>query len=131
MPNRTHIVYLDDDRDDLEVMSMTFAEYAEYELTTFTLPSLFWSFIKANVDQICLVILDFNMPLKTGLEVFQDMQADLALSAIPVVVYTTTVSPVHADAISSLGGVAMQKPTSLDEVRRASRVIIRFCRGND
>jgi DNA-binding response OmpR family regulator len=71
-----------------------------------------------------LVLLDLNMPRKSGHEVLQEMRADPKLQGVPVVVLTT--SDVERDVVSSWqcgcdGFVT--KPVDVDELFRAVRGI--------
>jgi len=62
-----------------------------------------------------LVLLDLNMPQKSGSEVLQEMKSDPALSTIPVVVLTT--SDVERDVVScyELGASGyVTKPIDVD-----------------
>src|SRR5512142_1943875 len=42
-----------------------------------------------------LVLLDLNMPKKSGMEVLEEIKSDSALRTIPVVVLTTSREPTH------------------------------------
>jgi CheY-like chemotaxis protein len=61
----------------------------------------------------CAVILDIVMPVMSGTEVYEAMQADPQLAEIPVVVSTS--DPSRAPS----GVVLMKKPIHLDRLLRA------------
>jgi two-component system, sensor histidine kinase and response regulator len=67
----------------------------------------------------CIVILDLIMPLMSGNEVYEAMQADPQLSQIPVVVSTSDSSRAPA------GVLLMKKPVNLD---RLLDTVAKFCR---
>ena len=71
-----------------------------------------------------LVLLDLNMPQKSGKEVLSEMKADPHLAAIPVVILTT--SEVERDVVTSykLGAVGfVTKPIDTESLFKAIRGI--------
>ena len=71
-----------------------------------------------------LILLDLNMPKKTGLEVLDEIKADPKLMEIPVVVLTN--SKLESDVRKSYESRAnfyMVKPTDLDELFEAMRYV--------
>lgn len=76
-----------------------------------------------------LILLDLNLPRKSGLEVLAEIKADPALRRIPVVVLTT--SAAEADVARSYDLAAnsfVTKPVGLDDFFSVVRVIERFWR---
>lgn len=74
-----------------------------------------------------LVLLDLNMPRKTGHEVLRELRADPGLSDVPVVVLTTS----HADgdilaAFEEHADGYVTKPEDYDDVAEVVRSIRRF-----
>lgn len=65
-----------------------------------------------------IVILDLLMPVMSGIEVYEAMQSDARLAAIPVIISTS--DPSRAPS----GNLIMKKPINLD---RLQSVIRRFC----
>lgn len=71
-----------------------------------------------------LVLLDLNLPLKSGHEVLQQLKADASLRSLPVVVLTT--SRADADVSAAYDGGAagyLVKAPSLDGMRRTVAAI--------
>ncbi len=64
-----------------------------------------------------LVLLDLNMPKKSGMEVLEEIKSDPALRTIPVVVLTTSHEPQHISRSSELGGNGfVTKPESYHQL---------------
>jgi two-component system, chemotaxis family, response regulator Rcp1 len=77
-----------------------------------------------------LVLLDLNLPRKTGREVLSDVKADAALSTIPVVVFST--SQAASDIVGSykLGANCyLSKPSTLPEFLAAVQSMADFWLG--
>ncbi len=64
-----------------------------------------------------LVLLDLNMPKKSGMEVLEEIKSDPALRTIPVVVLTTSHEPQHISRSYELGGNGfVTKPESYHQL---------------
>lgn len=74
-----------------------------------------------------LVLLDLNMPKKSGLEVLQEIKGDPALRTIPVVVLTTSKAPEHISKSYELGGNGfVTKPSTYSELVELMKNIDRY-----
>lgn len=63
-----------------------------------------------------LVLLDINMPRRTGLEVLEMMRATPSLAGLPVAVLTTSTRPEdRADSFAAGADAFVTKPTSFAE----------------
>ena len=74
-----------------------------------------------------VVLLDLNLPRKGGLEVLEEIRADPRLTALPVVVLTT--SEAHTDIVRSYklhANAYVTKPVGLEPFLEAVREIDRF-----
>jgi CheY-like chemotaxis protein len=77
-----------------------------------------------NNEKPCLILLDLNMPVMSGIEFLQEDKQDDALKAIPVVVLTT--SQEQQDKVASFNlGVAgyMAKPVIYQQFVEVMRTI--------
>ena len=64
-----------------------------------------------------LVLLDLNMPKKSGMEVLKEIKTDIGLKSIPVVVLTTSHSPEFVLQSYELGGNGyITKPETYSEL---------------
>jgi CheY-like chemotaxis protein len=74
-----------------------------------------------------LVLLDINMPKKTGLEVLEEIKHDEALRTIPVVLLTTSRSQEHIERSYELGGAGfVTKPASYSDLVDLMRSIEKY-----
>lgn len=74
-----------------------------------------------------LIILDLNLPIKDGREVLEEIKADNALKAIPVVVLTT--SKDEEDVLKSYqlhANCYITKPIDLDQFSKVVRAVEDF-----
>jgi CheY-like chemotaxis protein len=91
------------------------------------LPMLRDASSSASASPIDLVLLDLNLPLKTGLEVLTELRQDPALRFLPVVVFSSTASPHEVNQCYELGAKAyMVKPMMLDEYIQKVQATVRF-----
>ena len=63
-----------------------------------------------------IIFLDINMPVMDGVTCLRHIKANRKLKAIPVVIYSTDISPEAAKLCNQLGVLAcLQKPVSTEE----------------
>ena len=80
-----------------------------------------------NVPPPELVLLDLNMPKKSGMEVLEEIKKDAGLRSIPVVVLTTSHSPDHIARSYELGGNGyITKPETYGELVEIMRNLNRY-----
>lgn len=63
-----------------------------------------------------LVLLDLNLPVKSGLAVLQAMRTDGALAGVPVIVVSA--NPHMTDQAYDLADLILHKPVSYEQLRR-------------
>jgi two-component system, chemotaxis family, response regulator Rcp1 len=74
-----------------------------------------------------LVLLDLNLPLKSGSEVLAELRQDPELKFIPVVVLTTTQTPKEINQCYELGANAyLVKPIELEQFLGLVRTTVAF-----
>lgn len=67
-------------------------------------------------DHLQLIILDLNLPRHDGIEILQRLRETERLSAVPVVVLTSSDSPRDRIVASQLGAACyLRKPSNLDQ----------------
>ena len=74
-----------------------------------------------------LILLDLNMPLKSGWEALHEIKADDAFRHIPVVILTTSVAPEDVRAGYALGACSyITKPTRYTTWKNAMQTLGRY-----
>jgi len=111
---RPYILLIDDDEDDLEMLSSSLnaigvktRSFVEAWKAIYYLHLL-----TATSDVPEFILLDFNMPGMNGSQVLELLKKNKTTSAIPVVIYSTHLSPVFRNALLSLGAFdCLAKPS--------------------
>ncbi|GAA4328104.1 response regulator [Flaviaesturariibacter amylovorans] len=85
----TKIYYVEDDRDDAEIVAEAFAGHG-YEIHVFNNPVELFHQLHLDEFLPTLIILDINLPLMNGLEALQLLKAEPKFSRIPVSLLSTS-----------------------------------------
>jgi CheY-like chemotaxis protein len=71
-----------------------------------------------------LIVLDVNLPKHDGSEVLEQIRSVPALSGVPVIMFTSSSSPVDQQRATELGAnLYLQKPSDLDDLLAVAEVI--------
>jgi CheY-like chemotaxis protein len=71
-----------------------------------------------------LIVLDVNLPKHSGQEVLRRVRTNPALAGVPVVVLTSSASPIdRAKAIGSGADLYVQKSSNLDEILEIGKTV--------
>ncbi len=74
-----------------------------------------------------IILLDFNMPVVNGREVLRVLKTDIQLARIPVIVLTTSSSPVDINTAYDLGVNAyIVKPSRFDDLVKVFKTVCDF-----
>lgn len=80
----------------------------------------------ARQSQVALVILDLQLPGRSGWEVLKELKTDPVLSRIPVIVITASAGVDQRDrALSSGAAEYLTKPISVAALRKACADVLR------
>ncbi|THF84368.1 response regulator [Deinococcus sp. KSM4-11] len=92
---RLRILLVDDNPVEIELAEVAFAEHQEVArlVTRTSARAALETLCDVSVDMPDVVVLDVNMPLMSGLELLQVMKSDPMLQDIPVVMLSTSASP--------------------------------------
>lgn len=109
MFDKPHILLIDDDEDDLEMLTTCLKKTA-FEIRTFTSghKAMGYFALPANRVQMlpCLIIMDHNMPRMNGHEVLMLLKENALTKAIPVILYSTSITAAFKEASLKLGAHA-------------------------
>lgn len=75
----------------------------------------------------CLVILDINMPVMDGKQTLVHLKKDPGLAAIPVVLFTTSSSPMDRFFGEQYGAHFVTKPVRYQELLEKVKTLLRLC----
>jgi DNA-binding response OmpR family regulator len=114
----SHTVLIVEDEEDLREMLRDALELNGYSVVTASNGQEALNKI-ANIDQLCLVILDLLMPVMNGWDCFQKIRERSEFASVPVVVHTSAVAGAPAGATQVL-----QKPLKFD---RLLSVVKEYC----
>lgn len=127
------ILCVDDDADDRQFLSEAINEadpgvsVVEAENGIAALDYL--NDVKSHYGEMpCLIVLDINMPLLDGKQMFQRLKEDPELTKIPVVVFTSSENPNDRQLFKSLGVLMLSKPDNLLYMNRIADNILSYCR---
>jgi CheY-like chemotaxis protein len=75
----------------------------------------------------CLIVMDINMPKLDGKQTFIRLQADSIFSNIPVVVFSTSSSPMDKLFFRSKGAAFITKPIRFEQLLEAASQLLSYC----
>lgn len=82
-------------------------------------------------ERPCLVILDINMPVMDGKQTLVRLKKDPSLQAIPVVLFTTSSSPLDRRFGEQYGAHFVTKPVRYLELLEKVKNLLRLCAAGD
>ncbi|RYZ23410.1 MAG: response regulator [Chitinophagaceae bacterium] len=124
---RKQVLYADDDPDDRDIMMQLFREYPELDLHTFNDGVDLIAHLLQQSNQVGLIILDHNMPVFTGKATLQRIRLLRPDLQIPVILLSTTISPVLDAETAALGGISFKKQSSFAEIREGLKKMVQYC----
>lgn len=117
------ILIADDDTDDVQLTKFCFTEsdlpihvndVADGQVLLDHLKEM--TDISNSVDLPQLILLDLNMPRKSGFEALQELKENILLRKIPVVIFSTSKATGDVERAYELGASCfVNKPNSLEE----------------
>ena len=109
------ILYVDDDIDDLLLISEAFEKYTDHLTVVHASNGAegLKALEKMGEKLPCLLIIDINMPVKNGKEVLAEIKSDEELSKIPTVMLSTSENTKDVeDAFNGGASLYVRKPYS-------------------
>jgi CheY-like chemotaxis protein len=117
-PPKPYILLIDDDEDDLEILSSSL-ELLGLGIKVFNAGDKALTYLNLiSWAPPALIILDYNMPRINGEQVLLLLKSNAYTRDIPVIMYSTTMSPIFKQAIQDMGALAcFTKPTTYSELK--------------
>lgn len=115
MKDKSVILVVDDDRDELMFLSEAFREIGHGNPVAYAAGGvLMFDMLKeTGPNRYGLIVLDLNMPGMDGLEILNKLKAHPEYSSIPVVIYSTSGNGVEKDLCMQSGAIDfITKPDS-------------------
>jgi DNA-binding response OmpR family regulator len=119
------IFILDDDQDDLEIVSIAFKETcSNCEVHTADSFKVLHSMLEKLNTPPAAILLDLNMPLLSGIECLRKLRENNNTSGYPVIIFSTFISEKDRFASINLGvNKFIVKPNSFDELKKVAATI--------
>lgn len=131
LPSKSVILYADDDPDDLVLLAEALVNFSP-NVEIITCQSGFQALahlkkLSLNDESPCLVILDINMPGKSGKEVLQEMRSMDRFKDVPVVLFSTSSSPEEKEFALRYGAGFITKPINTRQMALIADEFIDHC----
>lgn len=131
--NTNHtILCADDDEDDVQMLQEAIKEVdGRYQLLKAhdgvdALNQL--NELKAGGNLPCLVVLDINMPKMDGRQTFLSIRNNEAFAGIPVVIFSTSSSPLDKMFFARKDVEYITKPINYDFLVEVAKKLLSYCR---
>lgn len=129
--NVIKILMVDDDYDDAELVCDTIEEISpKYEVICMQQSKQVLEILDAfkYTDLPALIILDYNMPIFSGLDLLKLLKANLRYLHIPVVVYSNSVYPKHKEECLDAGAcIYLSKSTTVQGLHDDIKQLLSHC----
>lgn len=128
---RKHILWADDDMDDLMLMRHVLQDIGdEYNITEVNNGREAIDYLeksKQTNNLPCLIILDMNMPVLNGKETLSLIKKDAALKDIPLVFFTTSNSELDRMYCKRFGVEMVTKPPQYNNLKETVKNLLDYC----
>jgi CheY-like chemotaxis protein len=126
------ILYVDDDIDDLYLISEAFETYTDHLTIVHAANGLqaLQVLEKMNAEDKlpCLLILDINMPVMDGKEMLKKLRERPQYRDLPVVLFSTSQSPADKQFAKTYEADFFSKPISYSEIKSLVAEFVNKCR---
>jgi CheY-like chemotaxis protein len=131
MKQKPVILYADDDPDDRELLREALkkkgVEHELIETANGREALLYLRSAKGIENQPCLILLDLNMPVLNGRETLAIIKSEVDTESIPVIVFTTSSSPLDEQYCKRFEVEMITKPISLQELNTFADRLLSYC----
>ena len=128
-----HTIFcIDDDHDDLqmlkEVVESIDGRYSLIEAHDGLDGIRELNSMKDSGDLPCLIVLDINMPRMDGKTTFMNLKSDALLSKIPIVIFSTSSSPLDKMFFAKENVAYFTKPINFRQLTEVASKMLSFCK---
>ena len=129
MTKEKYVAYVEDDPDDVVMLSESLDREANLAVRPFPNDSNLLEFLHAvsNTDYPCLILLDKVTYELTAQDTVVLLRENTAFALIPVAVLTTSLSPEETEEFTRQGVPVFLKPVSLEGLTALSRELVGYC----
>jgi CheY-like chemotaxis protein len=124
------ILYAEDDLDDLDMVKLAFEKHNEIQIIHASDGNQALNHLHNMLPAKslpCLIILDINMPGMDGRQALLQIKATEAFQHIPVVMFTTSNSPMDMEFAKKHGADFVTKPLRFEEIENLAADFTRRC----
>lgn len=126
------ILYVDDDMDDLLLVTEAFEKYTDHLRVIHAHNGLDgWTKLrsmKTKGSLPCLLILDINMPVMNGKELLKNIREDESFHHLPVVVFSTSSNVNDKTFAESLDAEYVTKPLDFSDLKSLVAGFVTKCK---
>lgn len=128
------VLIIDDDKDDLEMLQHALVDIdGEHRIVEAADGVYGLSVLNQMADKKelpCLIVLDINMPRMDGRETLLKIKSDEKLSKIPIVIFSTSSSPMDKTFFDRYRTAYFVKPINFEELKKTAARLISICYHN-
>jgi CheY-like chemotaxis protein len=122
-----YVIYVDDDPDDRMIMEDAFLNIPDYELQIYPNGNKLLDYLADEHNNLpSLIILDVNMPFLSGIDVLRLLRSNEPYKQIPVVMFTTSTSPLDRQQCKEHGADLVVKPLSYKEALTTCKDLLAY-----
>jgi CheY-like chemotaxis protein len=124
------VIYVDDDKDDIEIVREAFERYRSIELLTYSESYAFLRYLindKSSPRIPSLILIDINMPVLNGKELLTMLRSYPRLRNVMIVMYTTSSFHADKDFAKRLNAYFVTKPIATEELNAVIEELVRKC----
>ncbi len=125
------ILYAEDDLDDLDMVKLAFEKQDDIEIVHAhdgNEALAYLTNLGDGEELPCLIILDINMPGMDGRQTLSHLKQNETFKDIPVVMFTTSNSPIDIEFAKKHGADFVTKPLRFDEIENLAVLFTDRCR---
>ncbi|HTH08155.1 MAG TPA: response regulator [Acidovorax sp.] len=127
------LLYAEDDPNDVTLMTIALQRTGapcNLHVVKNGVEAIEWlrELLQAEAQLPCVILLDVNLPMVTGLEVLSWIRAEPRLVSVPVWVFTSSKQPVDTRRSQELGATEYHvKPSTISEYVAFAKALTRNC----